>query len=129
MRPHRIMLDGRPWRQQVRMLTVSFSLVSGSWLSAGGLDKSTGDRGEDMTRRWTGHMKGEQYIGNTESRQVHGLENEKTNCQIDEIVQAWNDRPFKTVGSALAAGYENCAYCLGRSQAKRRAGKDGDGEV
>lgn len=68
-----------------------------------------------MSRRHTGHMSGEQYLGNTNKTEVHDLDNEKTNCQIDEIIRAGHDKPFKTLAAAHTAGYDNCAYCLGNS--------------
>jgi len=71
-----------------------------------------------MGRRWTGHMSGEQYLGNTNKMEVHDLDNEKTagnQCQIDEIIRAGNDKPFTTLSAARSAGYDNCAYCLGNS--------------
>lgn len=71
-----------------------------------------------MARRWTGHMHGERYLGNVNKTEVHDLDNEKTGanqCQIDEIIRARNDRPFASMESAHTAGYDNCAYCLGRS--------------
>jgi hypothetical protein len=71
-----------------------------------------------MARRWTGHMNGERYLGNTSKKEVHDLDNEKTGanqCQIDEIIRAGNDKPFNSVAAAHAAGYDNCAYCLSGS--------------
>lgn len=68
-----------------------------------------------MTRRYTGHMNGEQYLGNTNKKEVHDLGNEKTNCQIAEIIKAGHDKPFSSLLSAQTAGYDNCAYCLGSS--------------
>lgn len=71
-----------------------------------------------MARRYTGHMNGEQYLGNTNKTEVHDLDNEKTGsneCQIDEIIKAKHDKPFKTLKEAKDAGYDNCAYCLGGS--------------
>lgn len=71
-----------------------------------------------MARRWTGRMNGERYLGNTNNLEVHDLDNEKTGgnqCQIDEIIRAGHDKPFDTLGSAHAAGYDNCAWCLGDS--------------
>lgn len=65
-----------------------------------------------MARRRTGNMNGEQYLGNTESKEVHDLDNEQTNCQIDEIIRAGHDRPFDTLQAAKKAGYDNCAWCL-----------------
>jgi hypothetical protein len=71
-----------------------------------------------MTRRYTGNMNGEQYLGNTNNMEVHDLDNEKTapnQCQIDEIIRAGNDKPFTSLAAAHAAGHDNCAYCLGGS--------------
>jgi hypothetical protein len=69
-----------------------------------------------MTRRFRGNMSGERYCGNTATKEVHDLDNENTNCQIDEIIKAGNDRPFNTLTEALAAGYRACAWCLGSSR-------------
>ncbi len=68
-------------------------------------------------RRYTGHMNGERYLGNSSpsKMEVHDLDNEKTQCQIDEIIRAGHDRPFATLTAAHDAGYDNCAWCLGNS--------------
>jgi hypothetical protein len=70
-----------------------------------------------MARRWRGNMNGEQYLANknTRSREVHDLDNEKTSCQIDEIIRAGNDKPYTSHSAARADGYDNCHYCLGNS--------------
>ncbi len=71
-----------------------------------------------MARRYTGHMKGERYLGNTSKMEVHDLDNEKTGaneCQIDEIIRAGNDRPYNSLSAAHSAGYDNCAWCIGGS--------------
>lgn len=65
-------------------------------------------------------MQGEQYLANSNpsKMEVHDLDNEKTGtfqCQIDEIIKAGHDRPYNTLQAAHAAGYDNCAYCLGAS--------------
>jgi len=65
-------------------------------------------------RRYSGHMWGEQYCGNIHKLEVHDLDNEKTNCQIDEIIKAGHDKPFTTLDSAHAAGIDNCDWCLGK---------------
>jgi hypothetical protein len=68
-----------------------------------------------MTLRYNGNMNGEQYLGNTNKNQVHDLNNEKkgaNECQIDEIIKAGNDTPFKTLAAAHGAGYSDCDYCL-----------------
>lgn len=68
-----------------------------------------------MSRRYKGNMNGERYCGNKNKKEVHDLDNEKTNCQIDEIIRAGNDKPFDTLAAAHAAGYDNCYWCLGGS--------------
>lgn len=68
-----------------------------------------------MTRRYRGHMNGERYCGNKNKLEVHDLDQETTNCQIDEIIDAGNDKPFDFLSDAHAAGYDNCHYCLGAS--------------
>ena len=60
-------------------------------------------------------MNGEQYCGNTANKEVHDLDDEKTNCQIDEIIRTGHDRPFTSLQQAHAAGYDNCRWCVGGS--------------
>ena len=69
-----------------------------------------------MSRRWKGNMNGERYCGNTQTKEVHDLDNEKSQCQIDEIIAAGHDKPFNTLEAAHTAGYDNCHYCVGGSQ-------------
>lgn len=68
-----------------------------------------------MARRHRGNMRGERYLGNTRTKEVHDLDNEKVNCQIEEIIRAGNDTPFHSLSMAHAQGFDNCAYCLGNS--------------
>ena len=70
-----------------------------------------------MARRDTGNMSGERYLANTDSdnREVHDLDREKRNCQIDEIIAAGNDKPYRSLQAAHRDGYDNCHYCLGGS--------------
>jgi hypothetical protein len=70
-----------------------------------------------MARRYKGNMNGERYLANSSKSkmEVHDLDNEQTNCQIDEIIKAGHDRPYTSLSSAHADGYDNCAYCLGGS--------------
>lgn len=73
-----------------------------------------------MARRYTGNMNGERYLANANPSklEVHDLDNEKvgTNqCQIDEIIRAGHDRPYNSIASARAAGFDNCARCIGGS--------------
>lgn len=70
-----------------------------------------------MARRYSGNMNGERYLANTSpsKREVHDLDNEKTQCQIDEIIRAGNDKPYTSLDAARRDGYDNCAYCIGGS--------------
>jgi len=71
-----------------------------------------------MARRWRGHMNGERYLANTNNKEVHDLDNADTaanGCQIDEIIRAGHDRPFDSLPAARAAGFDNCAKCMGSS--------------
>ncbi|HET6228725.1 MAG TPA: hypothetical protein VFE05_01525 [Longimicrobiaceae bacterium] len=70
-----------------------------------------------MSRRYTGNMSGERYLANKSpsKREVHDLDNEQTRCQIDDIISAGNDKPYTSLSSAKAEGYDNCAHCLGDS--------------
>lgn len=73
-----------------------------------------------MARRYRGHMNGERYLANANptKREVHDLDNEKTGsnqCQIDEIIQAGNDRPYNSLEAAHRDGYDNCRWCIGNS--------------
>ena len=69
-------------------------------------------------RRYTGNMNGERYLGNTNTKEVHDLDNENTSpdgCQIDEIISAGHDTPYSYLSDAHRDGYDNCAKCLSGS--------------
>ena len=72
-----------------------------------------------MARRYRGNMRGEQYCGNTNKKEIHDLDLEdasKSGCQIDEIIAAGHDKPFTSLSAAFSQGYDNCAKCLGNSK-------------
>ncbi len=69
-----------------------------------------------MARRYKGNMNGERYLGNKNEMEVHDLDNEKSQCQIDKIIDAGNDVPFGTLAAAERQGYDRGAYCLGGSK-------------
>ncbi len=68
-----------------------------------------------MARRKTGKMNGERYLGNTNTMEVHDLDNEQAQCQIDKIIAAGHERPFHSVAAATAAGFDRGHFCLGGS--------------
>lgn len=68
-----------------------------------------------MTRRPGYPLNNARYCGNTNTREVHDLDNEQPNCQIDEIIRAGHARAFATLHEAIMEGYDRCAWCLGGS--------------
>ncbi len=60
-------------------------------------------------------MSGERYLGNANTMEVHDLDNERSLCQINEIIRAGNDRPFTSLADAKRLGYDNCHWCIGGS--------------
>ena len=57
------------------------------------------------------------YLGNDNSRHVHDLWNEHSNCEIDEIFRSVHAITFEpdSLGQAHALGYNNCYWCIGGS--------------
>lgn len=66
-------------------------------------------------RRYRGNMNGERYLGNVNEMEVHDLDNETAQCQIDEIIAAKHDRPYNSLITARSAGFDNCHWCIGGS--------------
>lgn len=60
-------------------------------------------------RRRQGRLNGERYCGNSNEMEVHDLDNEKLNCQIDKIIAAGHEVPFNSLETTRAQGYDNCA--------------------
>lgn len=68
-----------------------------------------------MARRRGPPLNEAKYCGNTSKMEVHDLDNEKSQCQIDEIIRAGNATPLHSLSDAHSAGYDNCHWCLGGS--------------
>ena len=70
-----------------------------------------------MARRFGYPLCGKKYCGNLNKKEVHDLDKEKFNCQINEIIQAGHAITFNpdTLPQAHSKGFDNCAYCIGRS--------------
>jgi hypothetical protein len=75
--------------------------------------------GAQMANPVTARPTSKRYLGNSDPDhlEVHDLQGENTNCQIDEIIAAGNAVTFSpdTLAQAHYEGYDNCAYCLGAS--------------
>ena len=72
-------------------------------------------------RRYGSPTNGCRFIGNTNTTEVHDLDNERTGgneCQIDELISGGNVTTFNpdTLEQALSEGYDACAYCLSGSK-------------
>jgi len=73
----------------------------------------------DLTPRSSGGGQIEtRFLGNSGSRELHDLDNQQTNCQINEIDF---DRRFyfSSPEAATTAGYDFCAHCFGRELSQR----------
>lgn len=62
--------------------------------------------------------KGGRYLGNRSTRELHDLNNKKTNCRIGSIKAAQREY-FDDPAKAIRAGYDFCAYCFGKDKSKR----------
>jgi hypothetical protein len=77
-----------------------------------GGERDPGPKGDPGTGTKT------RFLGNSQNREVHDLQNTKKNCRIDQI--APDHRVFfKTAEDAIKAHYDYCAYCFGKSKSKR----------
>ena len=58
------------------------------------------------------------FLGNTNTKEVHDLNNEKQQCHIDEIIAAGHAFRFEpdTLSQAHSEGFDNCHWCIGDSQ-------------
>jgi hypothetical protein len=66
-----------------------------------------------MARR-SGHpLYGAKFCGNKSEKEIHNLDNEKPECQIDEILKTRNAIHFSSLHLARAYGYKKCVKCLG----------------
>ncbi|MDD4601475.1 hypothetical protein SDC9_04159 [bioreactor metagenome] len=68
-------------------------------------------------RRYQWPFNGKQFIGNTNTNEVHNLDNEKVGCRINEIktnhvVTFTPDTHYE----AKRHGFDNCAHCIGNSK-------------
>jgi len=61
---------------------------------------------------------GKRYLGNTNTKEAHDLQNENPKCQIDKIIRAGHAVGFRpdTLVEAHGCGYDNCAHCIGNSK-------------
>ncbi len=53
---------------------------------------------------------GLRYCGNTNTMEVHDLDNEQTQCQIDKIIEGDHATPFNELSDADE--YDNCLHCI-----------------
>lgn len=68
-----------------------------------------------MPRRERPPLNGAPYCGNNLTREVHSLDNEKPQCQIDRIVQSGSAVPYHSLLLAQIDNFRNCEHCLGKA--------------
>lgn len=55
------------------------------------------------------------YLGNSNTKEVHNLDNEKDGCNIARIKPEHRVR-FGSLADAKQHGYDNCSHCIGQSK-------------
>lgn len=65
-----------------------------------------------MARRSGAPLNGARYCANTNTMEVHDLDNENANCQINEIIKAGHAKPYNSLNEAKADGFIEGWYCL-----------------
>lgn len=70
-----------------------------------------------MTIRYRSPFNGNRFIGNTNTNEVHDLDNETTSCNIN-LMKDDHVKTFvpDTHAQAKAEGFDNCAHCIGNSR-------------
>ena len=66
-----------------------------------------------MSRKSSGRMNGERYLGNKNKFEVHDLDNECADCKINDILSSENEVPFSSLQFADDLGFDRCPFCLG----------------
>ena len=71
-----------------------------------------------MSRRIESKLLGKKYCGNSHKKEVHDLDIETVQCQIEEIIHSDHVKTFDpdTLSQAHKEEYDNCAYCIGKSK-------------
>ncbi|MGH7602899.1 MAG: hypothetical protein ACRENK_02755 [Gemmatimonadaceae bacterium] len=66
-----------------------------------------------VARKYKGNMNGQKYVANTSPyrREVHDLDNENRNCQVDEIIRSGQDMPYTSLDAARRDDFGQCAFC------------------
>ena len=65
-----------------------------------------------MPRRQRPPLNGAPYCGNVLTREVHNLDNEKPQCQIDRIVKNDAAVPYHSLLLAQIDNFKQCEHCL-----------------
>jgi hypothetical protein len=57
-------------------------------------------------------MKGQQYLADSASMEVHDLDRESARCDIDAVIAGGHDVPYILLVTAHKDGYDNCEHCM-----------------
>jgi len=74
-----------------------------------------------MSRRWVGGSAGERFLGNKGNKEVHDLDHETEDCQIDEIIRTTHEVAFRTREDAHGQGYSDCPSCLAKAESEEKS--------
>lgn len=55
------------------------------------------------------------YLGNSNTKEVHDLDKQQPGCNIG-LINPFHQVSFSSLVAAHLQGYDNCEYCIGRSK-------------
>ena len=97
----------------LKLINTAFHVKDGSVLFYVNMNSCFSKWGLEMTRRQGYPLFGARYCANTSpsKKEVHDLDNETAQCQIDKIIAAGHARLYQTLAAAHKDGYGDC-HCL-----------------
>jgi len=57
-------------------------------------------------------MNGERYLADRNITEVHDLDNERKECQIDIIINYGFEKPYESLNQAYWDGFRRCKHCI-----------------
>jgi hypothetical protein len=63
-------------------------------------------------RRLGPPLYGARYCAHKKKKQIHDLDAEATQCQIDPSIAAGEAISFQSIENAHASGYRDCPHCI-----------------
>lgn len=63
-------------------------------------------------RRLGPPLYGARYCADREKKQIHDLDAETANCQIDQAIATGEALSFQSLQNGHASGYRDCRHCI-----------------